>query len=483
MPGTIDGQRHSVILVLQAVALGVALSTACAPLEQGDNRPTSGWKPLFNGKDLDGWDVYLGPPAEGQLPRGLNNDPQRVFTVTQVDNASAIRVSGQELGALTSRDEYESFHLRLQFKWGPLTWAPRKDIARDSGILYYCIGPHGAGSGGWMKSVESNIMEDDYGSFWSVARTIVDVEIGDSKLDYAEAPGSMYPVYERGARLQTRGPGGGDGVRPSPIVPARQDGWHTAEVIAVGGDSIHRFDDKVTLVLRNARHEVDGQLVALTKGKIQLQSEWAEVYFRAIEIRSIREFPADLGQWVHGPGGDEKEFVSLLEESQRQHWTQCGPGSFEVSDGVATGVGGMGLWWYKHRQYGDFVLRGEFLQEPDSDSGIFLRFPDPGNDPWVAVKQGFELEIGENQPGQGSTGSIYELQAPTWLPLKSPGEWNQYEITGVGRTLDVRLNGHLVTRHIDTTGRPLEGYIGLQNYPYEGKVRHRRLRIKELGKE
>jgi hypothetical protein len=122
-----------------------------------------------------------------------------------------------------------------------------------------------------------------------------------------------------------------------------------------------------------------------------------------------------------------------------------------VKDGIATGEGGMGLWWYKARMFKDFVLRGEYLQEKGgmSDSGIFLRFPDPGSNPMVGVKQGHEMEIGENKADKHGTGSIYPFQGATWLPVKPEGEWNAYEITCVGRTYDIRLNGHLVNRFVD----------------------------------
>lgn len=139
----------------------------------------------------------------------------------------------------------------------------------------------------------------------------------------------------------------------------------------------------------------------------------------------------------------------------------------------------MGLWWYKKRPFGDFILRGEFLQESNSDSGIFLRFPDPGNDPWIAVKQGHEVEIGENTISKGATGSIYPFQGPTRLPLRPLGEWNAYEITCVGSRYQVVINETLINDYTDQEGGPLSGFIGLQNYPYPGAVRHRNLRIRE----
>ena len=457
------------------------ISTLGAGTLAGADSAADSWRPLFNGKDLSGWDTYLGAPERGKPPRGLNDDPDWVFSVAEVDGAPAIRISGQTIGGLLTREEFEGFHLRLEFKWGKLTWPPRKDLPRDSGILYYSIGPPGAGSGGWMKSVESNVMEDDYGSFWSVAGTIVDIEVGEEKSAYREDPKTPFPVYRRGGRLKTAGPDGGDGVRPSPIPEKPLGEWNTAEVIAVGGDSIHLFNDQVTMVLRNARHRVGEELVALTRGRIQLQSEWAEVYYRKIEVRPLREFPPDLREWVAvGPAG-EAGFIPLLDEAHLRDWVQCGPGSFRMKDGVATGIGGMGLWYYRGRQFGDFVLRGEYLKEPGADSGVFVRFPDPGADPWVAVKQGHEMEIGEDKPDKGSTASIYPFQGPTHLPLKPAGEWNAYEIRCAGRTYEVCLNGRLVNRFTDATGRPLRGYIGLQNYPYEKPVHHRNVRIRSLG--
>lgn len=439
------------------------------------------WTPLFNGKDLETWDVYVGGKGGG-----LNIDPNGVFTVVQHDGAPAMRVSGQSYGAFTTKQEYDNFHFRVEFKWGELTWAPRKNLPKDSGILYYCVGPHGAGSGAWMKSVESNVMEEDYGSFWAVAGTIVDIELGDEKSAYKEGGGG-YPVYKKGGKLTPKGPAGGDGVRPTPIPEPKPGAWNVAEVYSVDGTGVHVFNGQVTLVLRNARHLVDGKLVALTKGKIQMQSEGAELYFRKPEVRTIAEFPAAIRDYVHGPGGDESGFTPLFDPAQLKDWVQCGPGSFEMKDGVATGVGGMGLWWYKARTYKNFVLRGEYLQESGgmSDSGVFVRFPDPGNNPIVAVQQGHEMEIGESGPVKNGTGSIYPFQSPTWVPVKPNGEWNAYEITCVGKTYDVRLNGHLVNRYIDDQQRPLEGHVGLQNYPgtkapYTKTVLHRNVRIKEL---
>lgn len=178
----------------------------------------------------------------------------------------------------------------------------------------------------------------------------------------------------------------------------------------------------------------------------------------------------------------EADFISLLE---LPGWNQCGPGSFHVADGVATPQGGMGLWWFSGRMFTNFVLRLEFVQEQTAaDSGLFLRFPDPGSDPWIAVKQGHEVEIGDPEPAPENptwrTGSIYPFQASLRANTRPAGQWNTLEVVAVGHHYTVRINDEVVTTWTDPDQRSAAGFIGLQNYDDGKTVRFRRLRLKDL---
>jgi len=180
---------------------------------------------------------------------------------------------------------------------------------------------------------------------------------------------------------------------------------------------------------------------------------------------------------------DDSGFLPLLSQEAQKHWRQCGPGQFLVKGGIATGEDGMGLWWYSARQFDDFVLRGDFMQEQEiADSGVFLRFPDPGNDPWDAVHKGHEMEIGDPEPNDPTwrTGSIYPFCASAKANTKPIGQWNRYEIVCIGHLYTVRINGEQVLRWTDPNQRTLKGYVGLQNYNDGKIVRHRNLRIKPL---
>jgi hypothetical protein len=173
----------------------------------------------------------------------------------------------------------------------------------------------------------------------------------------------------------------------------------------------------------------------------------------------------------------------LLAPDALPHWKQAGPGGFSVHNAVATGHGGMGLWWYSARPFTNFILTGEFLQEhPIADSGVFVRFPNPADDPWIAVNHGHEMEIGDPQPEDPTwrTGSIYPFAASSKANTFPAGEWNRYELRAVDHTYSVRINGEEVTRWTDPDRRSASGFVGLQNYDDGKIVRHRHLRIQEL---
>lgn len=179
----------------------------------------------------------------------------------------------------------------------------------------------------------------------------------------------------------------------------------------------------------------------------------------------------------------ETGFLSLFSAEALPHWRQCGPGRFVVTNGIATAQGGMGLWWYGRQPFTNFVLRGEFVQEQEmADSGVFLRFPDPRNDPWVAVHQGHEMEIGDPHPDDPTwrTGSIYPFAASSKANTRPIGQWNDFEITCLEHRYTVRINGELVTDWVDPQHRALHGFVGLQNYNDNKTVRLRKLRIKPL---
>jgi hypothetical protein len=249
----------------------------------------------MNGKDLTGWDTYLGAAFDTLTgkqmgtPIGVNTDPRKTFSIANEDNKPALRISGEHFGGISTQGEFANYHLRLQFKWGKLKWAPRKDARRDSGLLYHGIGPHGAGHGFWLRSQEFQVQEGDCGDYWSIDKSIVDIPVREVNAGEFR--------YDPAGHLQNFGDGKTGGLRcfkyPDTENPSGE--WNILEVYCFGDTSVHVVNGKTVMMLFNSRQPGDGgKELPLTKGKIQLQSEGAEVFYRDIEIRKIKSLPEAL---------------------------------------------------------------------------------------------------------------------------------------------------------------------------------------------
>ena len=65
--------------------------------------------------------------------------------------------------------------------------------------------------------------------------------------------------------------------------------WFSAKLLAmaVGLVTFALADWRFT----NARRIVDGKEVPLTRGKLQIISEWSELYYRTVELRPLKKIP------------------------------------------------------------------------------------------------------------------------------------------------------------------------------------------------
>lgn len=171
-------------------------------------------------------------------------------------------------------------------------------------------------------------------------------------------------------------------------------------------------------------------------------------------------------------------------------WKMAGSGGFmELGGNLIESVGGIGLLWFTRQQFQNFILRVDWRASAfDDNSGVFIRFPDPGNDWTIPVTQGYEIQIdntGKNPDTSPptfadplhNTGAIYKLAGSTAAPIV--GQWHTYEIEANGPTITVRLDGQQVSQ-LQNANRSPKGFIGLQNHHDGSRVQFTRLRIKEL---
>lgn len=237
---------------------------------------------LFNGRDLTHFYTWLASPGKGAPPYGKNNDPEKVFTV----HDGMIHVSGKVFGGLITEKEYADYHLVVEFRWGSRTWPPREKAARDSGILLHCTGQEGAAFGVWMESIECQIIEGGTGDFILVAgknKPQLTVEAEQHNGEWYYRPGAPPRLFTSGRiNWYGRDPAWQDrlGFRGRNDVEHPLGQWNRVECICAGDSITNMVNGKVVNRGHKASH---------TRGKILLQSEGAEIFFRTVELYPLSQ--------------------------------------------------------------------------------------------------------------------------------------------------------------------------------------------------
>lgn len=250
---------------------------------------------LFNGRDLDDWETWLGyeDPALTYLPDparpiGAGQGKGTMFKVVEVDGAPALYVNGKTWGSIVHKQSFENYHLRMQFKWGPTRYAPRVNLPQNNGLLYHSNGEHGSVYGTWMPAVEFEIMRGSTGMVVPVGKQIgVRTFAGhDPAIEY---PKRRFMIGGREVSVEA----------PAWNVEAARDverpvgEWNTLDLYVFGDRAIHVVNGVPVMELHglSIADPKTGNRQPLTRGRIQFQSEGAETYFRNITVTPISKLP------------------------------------------------------------------------------------------------------------------------------------------------------------------------------------------------
>jgi Domain of Unknown Function (DUF1080) len=213
---------------------------------------------LFNGKAPGSFDSFL-------KTQGLNSDPDHVFTFEN----GVIHISGTEMGYLITKQEYGDYYLRAEFKWGEATHAPREGQARDSGILFHIQGEQKV----WPTSIEYQICEGQTGDFYMTDGAALTGTDGKRETG---PPGSA-------ARIKRIGEGPWQNVTgyrdPNGEIEKPHGEWNVVEIV-VQGDNVKQY--------LNGKQVNEGSKAHPASGKILIQSEGAEIYFRDIKLYPLK---------------------------------------------------------------------------------------------------------------------------------------------------------------------------------------------------
>ena len=290
--------KHSAIFLL-CLLFSVQL------FSQNDKKPDGNTTNLLT-SDLSYWYKWIGVPHTSVIglpegtpkgdgmngtPLGLT-DPKEVFKVINLSGEPVIKVSGEIYGGLTTKNEYENYHFHLQYKWGVKKWAPRLNELRDMGIMFHLTGKNeDAFWSVFMMGIECQISEKTSGDLFLVPnktfsiRPVADVRVGEGYKWSVNAPLRQLGGFVNDSSNLSR----------SENFESDSAKWTKMDVYTVGSSAVYLVNGHVVMAFQNAGlQHADKTVTPLTKGKIQLQSEGAEAYYKDINIQSISEIPADI---------------------------------------------------------------------------------------------------------------------------------------------------------------------------------------------
>ncbi|OWK47067.1 3-keto-disaccharide hydrolase [Fimbriiglobus ruber] len=206
-----------------------------------------GFTPLFDGRTLAGWKAVAKPNKDGSA-----GDSSATWAVRE----GMLTCTGKPNGYLQTEKEHADYVLRVQWRF-PVDGPPK----RNTGVLLHVSGPNTY----WPNSIEAQMLSGSAGDFFLNAdanKQLPKFDIDPARFDAAD------PNKRHYFRIKTEQP-----------VEKPFGEWNQYEITCRGGD--------ITLVLNGVKVN-KAKNSTLTKGRIALQSEGAEVQFKDIEIRSVK---------------------------------------------------------------------------------------------------------------------------------------------------------------------------------------------------
>ncbi len=271
--GTTSPRMIALVFGLTAT-IGIAEERSREPIS-----PTDGVVNLFNGKDLSGLSPWLKDSQRA--------DSKHVFTV----HDGMIHVSGEGAGYLATEQEYRDYRLVVEYKWGQRTDGGK--YVRNSGVLLHATGPDGnAGNGAWMASIECQLAQGCAGDLIPIRGKVKDelipvsfkseTVLGPDKRPRWKAGGDVLTFTGRQLWWSRHDPDFKEllDTRGKDDVESPRDEWTKVECACEG--------NRITVIVNG--HTINHCFETFpAAGKILLQCEGHEIFFRKFELHPLKK--------------------------------------------------------------------------------------------------------------------------------------------------------------------------------------------------
>jgi len=413
-------------MALRTSTLILGLTTVCwmtflARAEEPKlNIPPTGFRALFDGKDLAGW-------------HGMGHtSPLKLHEMTAVQRAKKLAADTVEAkkhwrvvdGALvndghgpylTTDEEFGDIELMVDYKTVPRA---------DSGIYL---------------------------------RATPQVQIWD----FTKAGGKWKLGADKGSGGLWNNSPGAPGKDPLVLADKPFGQWNHFRIRQIGARTTVYLNDQ--LVVDNAIMENywDRKSPLLARGPIQLQTHGGEIQWRNIFVREIP--PEEANAILIKKDADG--FQSVFNGRDFSGWSGA-TANYEVIDGVIRCKPHKGGTLFTDKEYGDFKVRLEFKLPAGGNNGLAIRYPGKGDAAYAGM---CELQVLDTEapryakldPRQAH-GSAYGMIPAKRGYLRPVGQWNYEEVTVVGSNVKVELNGTVI---LDGDLSKVDNYMHGRKHP------------------
>jgi HEAT repeat protein len=404
-----------------------------------------GFKPMFNGKDLKGWQGLVENPIARAKMKKTDLERKQAEADVMIPSSWSVKDgciwfngSGNNLCSIK---EYGDFEMMVD-------WRITK--AGDSGI--YLRG-----------SPQVQI--------WDTSRIEVGAQVGS---------GGLYNNQKNPSK-------------PLKVADNKVGEWNTFRIVMIGEKVSVWLNGELVVDNVTLENYWDRTIPIFPKGAIELQAHGTDLAFRDIYVREISEKEYNLT-----PEEKSEGFVALFNGRNLDNWVG-NKKSYLVEDGmiVVKPSDDSGGNLYTVKEYADFIFRFEFQLTPAANNGLGIRAPLTGDAAYV----GMELQILDDtapvyanlQPYQYH-GSVYGVIPARRGFLNPVGVWNYEEVNIQGTRITITLNGTVIVDGdiagprdngtMDKNDHPglrnLTGHIGFLGHGSELKFKN--IRIKDLSK-
>ena len=404
--------------------LAVMLSSIfCTVSVSAQSDAPKGFESLFNGKDLSGW--FAMKTEDPRKFAALSTEEQNAkVAMLEKETSNSWQVEDGTIindgkgPYLTTKRNFRDFELMIDFKL---------EAGGDSGV--------------YLKATPQ-------------------VQVWDTTHE---------PSFKHGSEKGSGGLWNNSKGSPAKFPLVHADNpvgqWNTMRILQVGARTSIWLNEKKIVDHQIMENYWARKLPIIASGPIQLQTHGGKMFWRNVFVRDIETKEAnELLASQHNDG-----FESVFNGTDFSGWS--GPtDNYEINDGVLRCKPKSGGTIFTEKEYSDFSVRFQFKLPPGGNNGLAIRYPGSGDTAYAGM---CELQVLDNTATKYAGlderqfhGSAYGMAPAARGYLRSPGEWNSQQVTVVGSTIKVELNGNLI---LNTDLAEIENY--LDDKPHPGKER------------